>query len=61
MFISIVAFYFLPESPRWLLLNGRIEDAQKVLESAIKTNGGTWPEGFQLHKAEKDSEEKSTM
>jgi hypothetical protein len=60
LFLSIIVFYFMPESPRWLLLNGRLDEAKHVLEKAIKVNGGTWPEGFELKKIEqtigKDSE-----
>ncbi|CAG7826475.1 unnamed protein product [Allacma fusca] len=32
-------FPFLPESPRWLLRNNKIEDAHKILARMAKTNG----------------------
>ena len=58
--LFVIIFFFYPESPRWLLLNGRLYEAKLVLEKAIKVNGGTWPEGFELKKIEqsigKDSE-----
>ncbi len=56
LFLSIIVFYFMPESPRWLLLNGRLDEAKLVLEKAIKVNGGTWPEGFELKKIEQSFE-----
>jgi len=31
MFIVAIALFFLPESPRWLILNGRAEEALQVL------------------------------
>ena len=35
----------LPESPRWLVGKGKIEEAQKLLEAAAKVNGVTLPQG----------------
>lgn len=29
----------MPESPRWLITRGRIDDAKKVLERIAKVNG----------------------
>lgn len=38
--VGLLAVYFLiPESPRWLLQKGRIEEAKAVLVSIAKTNG----------------------
>lgn len=44
-------FYFLyifimPESPRWLLAKGKLEDALKVLETMARVNGKVFPESF---------------
>ena len=52
IFLSVISFYFLPESPRWLLLHGRLDEARVVLEKALKVNGRKWPEGFDLVKVE---------
>ncbi|KAM6971563.1 solute carrier family 22 member 13-like [Tautogolabrus adspersus] len=37
-------YWFLPESARWLMTQGRKEEAQKVLERAAKVNGRKVPD-----------------
>ena len=56
-FLSVIFFYFLPESPRWLLLHGRVDEARIVLEKAVKRNGKVWPEGFELKRIETEKSE----
>ncbi|XP_074554976.1 solute carrier family 22 member 7a [Halichoeres trimaculatus] len=36
---AIIAWWWLPESARWLLANGRIEEAKKYLVQCAKVNG----------------------
>merc|ERR1719348_339391 len=37
--VGSVILYWLPESPRWLIAKGKIEEAQKILSVASKRNG----------------------
>ena len=55
--IFLVAYYFIPESPRWLLSQGRIEEAKVILEKACKMNGRHWPENLVLEGKKKDKVE----
>lgn len=45
---SFYVFYwfFLPESPRWLLAKGKFDDASKVLETLASVNGKELPPSF---------------
>lgn len=46
-FILYYIYWFvLPESPRWLLAKGRLEEASKILETLAKVNGKALPESF---------------
>jgi len=39
---SIVCFFWLPESPRWLLETGQIAEAERVIKEAIAFNNGSF-------------------
>ncbi|XP_077995907.1 synaptic vesicle 2-related protein-like [Glandiceps talaboti] len=43
--IFVLGSYFLPESPRYLLVSGDQAKATRILEEIAKTNGGTLPPG----------------
>lgn len=54
---SIFGMLYLSESPRWLLLKGRKEEAEEVIRKAAKVNGVVLPD-FSLSEAGLDEEEK---
>lgn len=36
-------YWFMPESPRWLITQGRVQEAKEVLEKVAEANGKTLP------------------
>ncbi|XP_041114925.1 solute carrier family 22 member 5-like [Polyodon spathula] len=52
--LYIPLWWFIPESPRWLLSQVRVEDAEAIIRAAAKKNGITPPEN--LFKGEESME-----
>lgn len=48
--LLLLNYWFLPESPRWLMTSGRSEEALTILRQVAKTNGCTMPPQAELDK-----------
>merc|ERR1719347_697357 len=48
LIVLVGAFWYLPESPRWLLTNGRVEEAEKIVRHIARVNGRVLPASFKL-------------
>lgn len=45
---SVSGRFVVPESPRWLLVKGRIDEVRRIIEAAAKFNGRQLPADYQL-------------
>ena len=39
MLTTIGAYLYVPESPRWLMMKGRMQEAEAIVRQAAKING----------------------
>ncbi|XP_062565328.1 organic cation transporter protein [Armigeres subalbatus] len=43
----LLVWYWCPESPRWLLAKGRIEELKAIIDQAARVNGFKLPQGYE--------------
>ncbi|KAG0715796.1 Organic cation transporter protein [Chionoecetes opilio] len=60
-FLGILFFMWLPESPRWLIVKGRHQEALKVMTQVAKVNGKTLPPDHQVLAAMKVIGQKTVL
>ena len=49
----VCTYWMLPESPRWLLANNRIEEATKIVKDIAEYNGKSLPDDYVLKSSHK--------
>ncbi|XP_043199241.1 organic cation transporter protein-like [Amphibalanus amphitrite] len=54
LLVFVLSWWLVPESPRWLILRGRDDDALKVLATTARVNGHELPDDAQLHRMLKE-------
>jgi len=60
MAFAFIAWFLLPESPRWLITQGKHEEVKKMMEkAAVKNKVKLSPEIFSAKETEKEDEESS--
>lgn len=56
MILCGLGYWFLPESPKWLLANGKIDQAEDLVREAVEMNGRTLPTGWRLQPLDQDDQ-----
>lgn len=58
--LLLLYFWLIPESPRWLLTKGKLEEADKIIQKCARVNKVTLPEGY-LNKDTADTGKKESV